>query len=41
MQRGDVYFQTPQVGGGSACETEILAFNLCNARLRIVPRGVV
>ena len=33
MQRGDVYFQTPQIGGASARETEILAFGLCNARL--------
>jgi flagellar protein FlaF len=33
MQRGDVYFQSPQVGGASARDTEILAFGLCNARL--------
>lgn len=33
MQRGDIYFQTPQIGGASARETEILAFGLCNARL--------
>ena len=33
MQRGDVYFQNPQVGGASARESEILAFGLCNNRL--------
>jgi flagellar protein FlaF len=33
MQRGDVYFQSPQIGGASARDTEILAFGLCNARL--------
>ncbi len=33
MQRGDIYFQTPELGGASARETEILAFGLCNARL--------
>ena len=33
MQRGDVYFQAPDLGGASAREAEILAFGLCNARL--------
>ncbi|CAH2600374.1 conserved protein of unknown function [Rhodovastum atsumiense] len=33
MQRSLSYFRTPQLGGASPQETEILAFGLCNDRL--------
>lgn len=33
MQRTASYFRTPQIGGASPQETEILAFGLCNDRL--------
>ncbi len=33
MQRTASYFRTPQIGGASPRETEILAFGLCNDRL--------
>ncbi len=33
MQRTASYFRTPQIGGGTPQETEILAFGLCNDRL--------
>ena len=34
MQRQDSYAQTVHIGGASPRETEMLAFGLCNARLR-------
>lgn len=34
MQRNNAYSQTDQIGGASPRETEILAFGLCNARLK-------
>ena len=34
MQRTASYFRTPQIGGASPRETEILAFGLCNDRLQ-------
>ena len=33
MQRTASYFSTPQIGGASPREAEILAFGLCNDRL--------
>ena len=33
MQRTASYFRTPQIGGATPQETEILAFGLCNDRL--------
>jgi flagellar protein FlaF len=33
MQRTASYFRTPQIGGATPRETEILAFGLCNDRL--------
>lgn len=34
MQRQDAYSQAIHIGGGSPRETEVLAFGLCNARLK-------
>ena len=34
MQRTASYFRTPQIGGATPQETEVLAFGLCNDRLR-------
>jgi flagellar protein FlaF len=34
MQRHDAYTQTVHIGGASPRETEMLAFGLCNARLK-------
>lgn len=34
MQRQDSYAQTVHIGGASPRETEMLAFGLCNARLK-------
>jgi flagellar protein FlaF len=33
MQRKATYFRTPQIGGATPRETEIVAFGLCNDRL--------
>jgi flagellar biosynthesis activator protein FlaF len=33
MQRNVTYFRTPQLGGATPRETEIMAFGLCNDRL--------
>ncbi len=33
MKRTASYFRTPQIGGATPRETEILAFGLCNERL--------
>lgn len=39
MQPRDVYSQTVHIGGASPREAEMLAFGLCNTRLRAKPEG--